>query len=1130
MTTMLSSISRRLRHSQSLSALLEDLAAGKVAARVGGVPGSMRAMLAALLYREIGRTVVVICPGESEKIRDDLESVLGGDEVLHLPDWEILPYDEFSPHEEIVGTRLRTLAALLGGRRGVVVAPVRGFIRKIIPPADLGAAITNLSTGQAIRPDELISNLISTGYTRAQIVEDVGTFSMRGGIFDVYCQGREYPVRIEFFGDEVESIREFDPVSQRSTGRIDEVSLLPSREVVLGDDATGRLLSHIKRADLKKQRMEDVIMHVKERFFFDGIEAYAPYFYSGEATLGTYLPDDAFYVLLDPEMLAEKADASFEEAETIYGEKSRKLALPLPQDIYLEWAAAGKSLERRATVGVSPLKTAADDYSLDIRSPDPFAGSLKILREALAESAGRGVETFILCDNVGQAERLEEIVPGEDARVTIGIGLLSEGFVFPEANLQVLTDHEIFGRYRRRPRYPRFKGEGPVESYRALNPGDFVVHIDHGIGRYGGVERLVVDGRETECLLINYQAGDRLYVPIEQLDLLQKYLGKDGEPPSLSKLGGASWERVKARTKKAIKQMAEELIKLYALRQARPGFAFSPDSRWQRELEASFIYDDTPDQLRTTQEIKSDMQADKPMDRLICGDVGYGKTEVAVRAAFKAVQDGKQVALLVPTTVLAQQHYHTFRERLADYPVRVEMLSRFRTRGEQKAVVEELKTGQVDIVIGTHRLLQKDIEFSDLGLVMIDEEQRFGVAHKEKFKHLRATVDVLTLTATPIPRTLHMALMGARDMSVIDTPPRGRLPVDTEVAKYDEEIVVSAILRELDRGGQVFFVHNRVETIDTVAAHLTELLPNVRFAVAHGQMKERQLEKVMLEFIDREYDVLISTMIVESGLDIPNVNTIVVNRAETLGLAQLYQLRGRVGRSRHRAYAYFLVPRKKRLTDVQRKRLRALTEFTELGSGLKVAMRDLEIRGCGNILGPEQSGYVAEVGFDLYVKLLEEAVKELKGEPIEVRIATRIETDIPAFIPETYVGDEKQRVIFYKKLVEARKLEEVADLEQELLDRFGRVPFEGLNLLEFQQLRILGAMAGIERVAVKSSTVFLEAGKDADLSVSKIENVVKKGIDIELFSGARTGIGVKGVPDRPRERLALARKVLNALL
>lgn len=1128
--TMLSSISERLRHSQSLGQVVDGLAAGRVPARVGGLPGSMRAMLAALLYREMSRTVVIVCPDESERMRDDLESILGGDHVLYLPDWEILPYDDFSPHEEIVGTRLRTLSALLGGRTGVVVVPARGFLRRMIPPADLTDAIITVSVGQSIGPDSLISHLVSTGYTRANIVEDTGTFSMRGGILDVYCQGGEYPVRMEFFGDDIESIREFDPISQRSTRKIDSVSLLPFREVVLGDDAIERFLSRFKRSDFKKRNVEDIVMRVKERFFFDGIEAYAPYFYSAETTVEAYLPDDAFYVLVDSEMLAEKAWGLLAEAETLYEERSRKQALPPPRNVFSDWAAVQQILERRATVDLRPIKSREDDYSIDVRSPYPFAGSLKILREALVDAAGRGYETFILCDNIGQAERLEEIVPGEDARVTIGVGLLSEGFVFAEASLQVLTDHEIFGRYRRRPRYPRFKGEGPVESYRALNLGDYVVHIDHGIGRYGGVERLVVDGRETECLLINYQDNDRLYVPIEQLDLLQKYIGKDGEPPSLSKLGGAGWERVKARTKKAIKQMAEELIRIYALRQARSGFAFNPDTRWQRELEASFIYDDTPDQVRATMEIKRDMEAAKPMDRLICGDVGYGKTEVAMRAAFKAVQDGKQVALLVPTTVLAQQHFYTFRERLAEYPVIVEMLSRFRTRKQQKAVVDGLKTGQVDIVIGTHRLLQRDIDFNDLGLVIIDEEQRFGVAHKEKFKHLRATVDVLTLTATPIPRTLHMALMGARDMSIIDTPPHGRLPVDTEIAKFDEDVIVSAIVRELDRGGQAFFVHNRVETIDTVAAHLMSLLPNVKFAVAHGQMKERDLEKVMIDFVDREFDVLVSTMIVESGLDIPNVNTIIVNRAETLGLAQLYQLRGRVGRSKHRAYAYFLLPQKRRLTDVQRKRLRALSEFTELGSGLKVAMRDLEIRGCGNILGPEQSGYVAEVGFDLYVKLLEEAVKELKGEPIQARITTKIETDVPAFIPDTYVEDEKQRVIFYKKLVEARNPEEVAELERELLDRFGRIPPEGLNLLEFQRLRILGAGAGIERVVVKSSTILFEADRGTEISVSRIENIIKEGIEIEILSGERAGVGVRGVPNAPRERLSLSRKVLNALL
>jgi transcription-repair coupling factor (superfamily II helicase) len=575
--------------------------------------------------------------------------------------------------------------------------------------------------------------------------------------------------------------------------------------------------------------------------------------------------------------------------------------------------------------------------------------------------------------------------------------------------------------------------------------------------------------------------------------------------------------------------MAEELIRIYALRRARPGHAFPPDTRWQKELEASFIYEDTPDQMRATDEIKRDMESPKPMDRLVCGDVGYGKTEVAIRAAFKAVMDGKQVAVLVPTTVLAQQHYYTFRERLADYPVIVEMLSRFKTRKEQKALVEGLKEGGIDIVIGTHRLIQKDIEFKDLALVIIDEEQRFGVAHKETFKKMRAMLDVLTLTATPIPRTLHMALLGARDMSVIDTPPKHRLPVDTEVVQFDEEVIVSAILRELDRGGQVFFVHNRVESIDSVAAHVAQLLPEGRIAVAHGQMKERDLEQVMLDFIDRKFDILVSTMIVESGLDIPNVNTIVVNRADTLGLAQLYQLRGRVGRSRHRAYAYLMVPRRGHLTDEQRKRLKTLTEFTDLGSGFKIAMRDLEIRGAGNILGPQQSGFIAEVGFDLYCKLLEEAVKEIKGEPLKPRITAKVETDLPAFIPGTYVEDDRQRVIFYKRLVETDRVEGVEHLQLELVDRYGRFPTQVRNLLEIQKMRILAGRTGIERIIVKRSTIMLEWGKDRKLPMSQVEKIVRAGIDVELKSLDRACIKVSSVPDEDGGRLALVRKVLNAL-
>jgi transcription-repair coupling factor (superfamily II helicase) len=1127
---MLSRIVDKIAGSPALDGAIEAVRAASEPVRLSGLVGSSGAVLVAILYRRLGVTTVVVCPDEGDQVREDLESLLGEDQVFYLPDWEILPYDEFSPHDAIVGTRLKTLAALRGGKRGVVVVPARAFLRRIIPPEDLARCMLTVRAGQALDPREFMTRLGRMGYMRHPVVEDVGTFAMRGGILDIFPQGLEEPARIEFFGDQVESIRQFDPVTQRSVGGIGETRILPAREVILDDAAVDHFMQCLEGKRIKDRKIEEVAIHVKDRFFFEGMEAYAPLFYSARKTVVDYLPDDAACVIMEKGDLEVKAHAVKSEAENLFTEShGRRAMLPPPETVFADLDGELARL-RGKVIEVYGLKPAVDAVSLDFRSPEAFGGSLRVLNSVLEQSVGEGYETFILCDNVGQVERLEEVVSGEGGAVTIGVGRLRAGFVFPEAKIRVFTDHEIFGRYRRRPRYPKYRGEGPLASYRALNPGDFVVHVNHGIGRYEGVEQLTVEGRRTECVLVAYQGGDKLYVPIEQLDLLQKYIGKDGEPPALSKLGGVAWERVKQRTKKAIKEMAEELIRIYALRRARPGHAFGSDTRWQKELEASFIYEDTPDQIRATEEIKRDMEGRKPMDRLVCGDVGYGKTEVAIRAAFKAVMDGKQVAVLVPTTVLAQQHYYTFRERVADYPVVVEMLSRFRTRKEQHQIVAGLKAGTVDIVIGTHRLIQKDVEFKDLGLVIIDEEQRFGVGHKETFKKMRATLDVLTLTATPIPRTLHMALLGARDMSIIDTPPKDRLPVETEVVQFDEEIILSAVLRELDRGGQVYFVHNRIETIATVAGHVSKIQPEARIAVAHRRMHERELERVMLDFIDRKYDILVSTMIVESGLDIPNVNTIVVNRADTLGLAQLYQLRGRVGRSRHRAYAYLLVPRRKHLSDDQRKRLKTLTEFTDLGSGFKIAMRDLEIRGAGNILGPQQSGYIAEVGFDLYCKLLEEAVKELKGEPVEARVATTIQTDLPAFIPDTYVEDDKQRVIFYKRLIETSEVSHVDGLRGELTDRYGRVPEEAENLLEFQKIRVLAGKAGIERVVVKASAVLLEAERARRFPIKDIEHIIKAGLEVELQALERPVIKIACVPDDPGARLGAVRKVLNALL
>ncbi|HVP58412.1 MAG TPA: CarD family transcriptional regulator, partial [bacterium] len=681
---MLSQIAERIRRSETVARAISDVGRQDRAVRLGGLAGSSAAVLASLIYRELGVTVAVVCPDQGEALREDLESLLGPEEVLYFPDWEVLPYDEFSPHEAIVGTRLRTLALLRDKRRAIVVIPVRAFIRMIIPSDDLGTNILSLAVKQSVRPEDLVALLLRAGYARVSVVEDIGTFATRGGIIDIYPQGLDNPVRVELLGDEIESIREFDPISQRSVRQIDSARVLPAREVILSDAAIANFMRALEGKHLRGQEIEDVVIHVKDRFFFDGLEAYAPHFFSERATISSYLPKETRLILVEPESLREKAEAVVAEAATRFKErKGTGRGLPAPEAVFGDLAEEVSRLGGVNAVEFSSLATTQGVTDLGFRSSEPFGGNLKVLQAATAEAASAGYRTYILCDNIGQVERLEEIISVEGGAVTIGVASLSEGFTLPDAKLRVITDREIFGRYKRKPRYPRFKGEGPLESYRALNVGDFVVHVNHGIGQYGGIERLTVEGRETECMLVHYQDGDKLFVPIDQLDLVQKYIGRDGEPPALSKLGGAGWERIKARTKKAIKEMAEELVRIYALRQARPGHAFKPDTRWQRELEASFIYDDTIDQARASEEIKRDMERPKPMDRLVCGDVGYGKTEVAIRAAFKAMMDGKQVAVLVPTTVLAQQHYYTFKERLADYPVTIEMLSRFRTAKEQ---------------------------------------------------------------------------------------------------------------------------------------------------------------------------------------------------------------------------------------------------------------------------------------------------------------------------------------------------------------------------------------------------------------------------------------------------------------
>jgi len=844
------------------------------------------------------------------------------------------------------------------------------------------------------------------------------------------------------------------------------------------------------------------------------LEWLASLFELPQTTILDYLPFDCVVFLDEPPFIQNELDLIRTETEHLFGgAEKREEAVPEPEVLFDNLESFLARVCQFQVVENLSLGEEKESIKLGMTEPEVFGGNLDLLRSAIRDHKTQGQKVYIFCDNPGQRDRLSELLDHEAEGVNLEVGLLNSGFSFPQIDLVCLTDHQIFSRYLRRRRKRRFNEGIALSSYSALSVGDFVVHIDFGIGKYAGLESLLVDQRKRECLRLLYQGGDKLYVPIEEFNRVHKFVGKEGAP-TLSKLGGTSWEKLKKRTQKAIQDMAEELIELYAERKAKPGFAFSPDSLWQRELEASFIYEETPDQLSAIQAIKEDLEKKIPADRLICGDVGYGKTEVAIRAAFKCVMDGKQVAILVPTTILAQQHLVTFSERLMEYPVKVEMLSRFRSRKEQKQIIQNLKEGRVDVVVGTHRLLSRDIEFKDLGLVIIDEEQRFGVTHKEKLKKLRRLVDVLTLTATPIPRTLQLSLFGARDMSVINTPPKDRLPIYTQIVKFDKELIAEAILREVDRGGQVYFVHNRVQTIEAMYRFLKDLLPQVRIAIAHGQMDERLLEKVMLEFLDHRYDCLLVTSIIESGIDIPTVNTIIMNRADRFGLAQLYQLRGRVGRSGTKAYAYLLIPKVRLLNPTARKRLKALEQFTQLGSGFHLALRDLEIRGAGNLLGPQQHGFIEEVGFDLYCRLLEEAVRELKGEKIPKRPEVKMEFDLDIYLPDFYIPDSHQRVEIYRKLSEAESVEEVDVIEAELSDRFGKPKKEVKDLLEFTCAKICASAKRISRVSLKKDILMLEFLPDKKMGKKEIERLSQKirlPLEFKVDQSVKLYVKLKGV-------------------
>ena len=990
--------------------------------------------------------------------------------VLPFPSHEVDPYRGLSPHFEIASARARALHALSAGSARLVVASAAALLPRLSAPGRLKAASRVLRPDDEISPTDLADTLAEAGYTRQDPTDESGEFSARGGVVDFYPAGARFPIRVEFIGDNIESIRTYDPDTQRSIEPIDQIAIVPLTENV----------------DLQAESRTSTILD-----------------YVGDLRGSVFVsePDEVKAAILKLR----------EQIEHSYGEKVRKNErAPEPGSLVIAWEDLAPLFEQATALETLALGTEDEVRHVATQPAMEFAGRVPDWVGQLREARTAGETAVFVAHSAGRAERVIELladyqVPaapidrGEDAHasaVLVAVGHLSKGFRLPDAGLQLWSETDVFDEERVTHERRRSAAKTFLSDFRDLKAGDLVVHVDNGIGVFVGLKKIEVGLETQEFMELHYAGEDKLFVPVERLDLVQKYTG--AARPALDKLGGTTWEKAKTRVKKAMRDMAEELLKLYASRKAIPGHAFSADSHWQQEFEDAFEWELTIDQQNAVSDIKRDMEVASPMDRLLCGDVGYGKTEVAMRAAFKAVMDGKQVAVLAPTTVLAFQHQKTLKDRFAAFPVRIDMVSRFRSKAEQKATLEDLAAGKVEIIVGTHRLLSKDVQFRDLGLLVVDEEQRFGVAHKEKIKQLRKRVDVLTMTATPIPRTLNMSLAGIRDMSIIETPPKDRLSIQTNVVKFDQEVMRRAIGNEMERGGQVYFVHNRVESIYSMGDLLRRLVPQARIGVGHGQMGEDELEKVMVDFMAHKYDVLLATTIIENGLDISNANTIIVNRADRYGLSQLYQLRGRVGRSDRRAYAYLLIPPEDNLSPVAKKRLAAIREFSDLGSGFRVAALDLEIRGAGNLLGGEQSGQIEAVGFDMYMKLLEQTIKELKGEEIEDDVRANVNLRVDLRIDETYIPDMNQRLTVYRRMAGVRSEDELRRVVEETRDRYGPPPPSIENLAEYAYVRLLADRIGIETIDREGHLVVLKFRPEAKLDPAWLFAIVQRRKDVQL--------------------------------
>ena len=1154
--------------------LAEVRANARVISISGLVSGASRALVLAALQRDTGKTFAVV----SQTTRDlepwerDLRfwycalsaQETAGNEILVLPASETDPYAGVSPHPQTLEKRALALWQLQQHSPSFVLLTARALARKTVSPAAIAKAGTVLRRDEDHSPEVLVDRLIATGYVREDPVGAVGEFSIRGGILDVWPPGREAPVRLEFFGDTVDSLREFDPENQLSTRQLQVVYVPPMHELAV-TPVDFQLWSEAARERWSDQRfarslrdrtafadegeafagwewLMPIVMNTTSNIFEHlgdvvfvvdepaGIEGYLSEFYERVSERYTEI-DQADDIALTPEELFLTAEELREfisvrqriELRTL-GRVAAETDLNLALDAEAPKVQLGRARGTRQPVFLFPAVESAVEVEWRSQSTLRYHGRISDLAAEVNRSVEELRTTLFVMPSLGVAERIVEILSEYDIatrltltseaaeaattrHVVVTVGRLSGGFELPQSHLIVHVETDIFDEatdvVERQPagaertqrpekRKRKSKAAAFLSDFRDLKPNDYVVHIDHGVARFGGLQTLDIGPRTGEFMLLYYADEAKLYVPVERLDLVQRYSSAEGHQPQLDRLGGLGWQKTKAKARRAMRDMADELLRLYAERKLVGGYAFAADTPWQQEFEDGFPFVLTPDQETAIEDVKKDMEEPVPMDRLLCGDVGYGKTEVAMRAAFKSVMEGKQAAILTPTTVLAYQHYDTFRNRFAPFPVKVELLSRFRSSKEQKEVVKKVESGEIDVVIGTHRILSKDVNFKDLGLVVVDEEQRFGVAHKERLKHLKKKVDVLTLSATPIPRTLNMSLSGMRDMSLIETPPRDRLAIQTQVVQFSESVIKSAIELELSRGGQVFFIHNRVETIDTIAALIQRLVPQARMAVGHGQMNEKEMERVMLDFIDYKYDVLVATTIIENGIDIPRANTIIINRADHYGLSQLYQLRGRVGRSSRRAYAYLLIPSEQELSPIARRRLAAIREFSDLGAGFRIAALDLELRGAGNLLGGEQSGHMEALGFDLYTQMLERTVAELRGEEVEDETSVTLNLGVDVAIPEEYISDMGQRLRTYKRVSSARDESTLASIRTETEDRYGRIPAPVERLFAYARLRKLSEELGIVSIDKTPDGVAVKFNEKARISPEKLGEYVER--------------------------------------